>query len=69
MPFALTTKEIALELRLSSQTLRRLRSEGVLRPGIHFRALGHGKKRPPLLWNIDAVDQALVTRSKKELRP
>jgi hypothetical protein len=69
MAFALTTKELTSELRLSAQTLRRLRNEGALRPGIHFRAVGQGTKRPPLLWNIDAVDQALATRSKKELRP
>ena len=65
--FAATTSEAAQQLRISDATLRRLRREGVLKAGVHFRAMGSGTSRPPLLWNVDAADQALAQRSRRVL--
>jgi hypothetical protein len=67
MPFTSTTQEVAESLRLSDQTLRRLRSEGVLRPGVHYRAVGLGTRRPPLLWDATAVESAMAQRSRRVL--
>jgi hypothetical protein len=61
--FTLSTKEICQALRTSDSTLRRLRLEGALQPGIHFRAVGFGTKRPVLLWDAAATDAALAERS------
>jgi len=66
--FDATTQEAAHQLRVSDATLRRLRREGVLKPGIHFRAVGSGISRPPLLWNVAAADEALAQRSRRVLR-
>ena len=43
--FSLTTREVADRLRTSDSSLRRLRREGVLKPGIHFRGQGLGTLR------------------------
>lgn len=67
MPFTLTTREVAAELRLSDSTLRRLRREGVLKPGQHFRAIGGGTVKPSLLWDAAATDAALAQRSRRAL--
>lgn len=67
MAFTMNTSEVVESLRVSDQTLRRLRRDGVLRPGIHFRAIGTGEKRPPLLWNPEAVDAELAKRSRRLL--
>jgi excisionase family DNA binding protein len=67
MAFTLTTREAAAQLRLSESTLARLRAEGVLRPGIHYRVSGLGTRRPPLLWDAAASDQALAQRSRRVL--
>ena len=66
--FTLTTREVADRLRTSDSTLRRLRREGVLRPGIHFRGQGLGTLRPVLLWDAAATDAALAQRSRRALR-
>jgi hypothetical protein len=68
MAFNLTTSEVADLLRTSDTTLRRLRQEGILKPGIHFRAVGPGRVRPALLWDGDAADAALAHRSRKALK-
>ena len=68
MPFTLTTSEVSDQLRLSDSTLRRLRREGVLKPGQHFRAIGGGTLRPNLLWDPQATDAALAQRSRRVLR-
>ena len=68
MAFTLTTKEAASQLRTSDQTLRRLRQEGVLKAGVHFRAIGSGKQKPQLLWDVTAADAALAQRSRRTLR-
>ena len=48
-------------------SLRRLRDEGVLKAGLHYRALGQGTTRPPLLWDPAATDAALAQRSRRVL--
>jgi hypothetical protein len=67
MAFTHTTREAVEALRTSDSTLRRLRKEGVLKPGLHFRGQGSGTNRPALLWNIAAADQALAQRSRRVL--
>ena len=66
--FLLTTREVGEQLRLSETTLRRLRREGVLRPGQHFRAVGGGTLKPPLLWDAAATDAALAQYSRRVLK-
>ena len=68
MAFTLTTSEVSAELRLSDSTLRRLRREGVLKPGQHYRAVGGGTQKPALLWDPTATDAALAQRSRRTLR-
>ena len=68
MAFNLTTVEAVDALRISTTTLRRLRKEGVLKPGIHFRAMGAGSIRPPLVWDGVAIDAALTNRSRRTLK-
>jgi len=68
MSFTLTTQEVSEKLRLSDSTLRRLRREGVLKPGHHFRAIGGGTVKPALLWDAEATDAALAQRSRRALR-
>jgi hypothetical protein len=63
--FSATTAEAANALRISDATLRKLRREGVLKAGVHFRAQGLGKSRPPLLWNVEAAESALTSRSRR----
>jgi hypothetical protein len=67
MRFSATTQEAVQILRTSESTLRRLRRAGVLRPGIHFCASGAGEKAPSLLWAPEAVQEALVKRSRQVL--
>jgi hypothetical protein len=67
--FRSTTAEAVEALRISAATLRRLRKEGTLKPGQHFRAAGGGMCRPQLLWNIESCDQALAQRSRRVLSP
>lgn len=65
--FTSTTREVAELLRVSDATLRRLRQSGVLRAGIHYRAIGIGTQRPPLLWNRESVEETLAKRSRRVL--
>jgi hypothetical protein len=67
MRFTATTKETTQALRTSETTLRRLRQAGVLRPGVHFCASGAGSIAPTLLWNPEAVQEALAKRSRQIL--
>jgi len=66
--FNLTTAEAVDVFRISSTTLRRLRKDGVLKSGIHFRAMGAGVIRSPLIWNGEAIDAALTNRSRRTLK-
>jgi hypothetical protein len=54
-------------LRISDRTLFRLRREGILKAGDHFRAAGAGVSRPPLLWNVEEVERTLARRSRRVL--
>jgi hypothetical protein len=65
MRFTATTREAAAALRLSETTLRRLRRDGVLRPGLHFIAVGAGTVAPNLLWNPTECQEALAKRSRR----
>lgn len=65
MRFTLTTKEAATELRTSESTLRRLRKEGVLKPGVHFIAVGAGAVAPNILWSASEVQEALAKRTRR----
>ncbi|MCP9824675.1 helix-turn-helix domain-containing protein [Synechococcus sp. EJ6-Ellesmere] len=49
MEFTYSTREACKALRISDRTLLRLRRDGVLRPGDHYRAAGAGQHRPTLL--------------------
>jgi hypothetical protein len=64
MAFNHTTAEAAKALRTSARTLLLLKKEGAFRAGVHYRPLGCGKVRPKLVWDITAVETALVKRSK-----
>lgn len=68
MSFSHTTREVTELLRLSDATLRRLRKDGVLKPGVHFRAVGFGTQKPALLWDPTATDAALANHSRRVLR-
>lgn len=67
MAYSHSTREACEALRISDRTLLRLRREGVLRAGDHFRAAGAGVNKPPLLWNIEEVERTLARRSKRVL--
>ena len=67
MEFTYSTREACKALRISDRTLLRLRRDGVLRPGDHYRAAGAGQHRPTLLWNVPEVEKALVRRSRRVL--
>jgi hypothetical protein len=64
MTFATTTAEVAAALRLSKNTLIRLRAAGILQPAIHYINVGHGKQRACLRWNLDKVEETLARRSR-----
>jgi hypothetical protein len=57
--FTHTTCELSQSLSLTIPILKRLRLKGILIAGIHYRAVGLGLKRPPLLWNLEACKNAL----------
>jgi hypothetical protein len=68
MAFLSTASELAAALRLSTRTLTRLVQEGILRPGVHFRAGGLGTVRPRRLYDVAKVDEALGKRAKREMK-
>ena len=65
MRFTDTTSEIQGKLRISESTLLRLRREGVLKPGAHFRSAGTGTIRSPLVWDPAATENALAVRTRR----
>lgn len=69
MAFTLTTGEVQSALRVTKNTLTRLRAADVLRPGVHFTAAGVGLRRPNLRWDLDAVEETLARRGKGIARP
>ena len=64
MRFTDTTSEVQGKLRISESTLLRLRREGVLKPGAHFRSAGTGTIRSPLVWDPAATENALAARTR-----
>ena len=66
MRFTQTSAELRAALAVSESTLFRLRKEGVLRPGVHYRAQGFGSVKPQLRWDPAAVENALAQRTKRE---
>ena len=60
--FTLSTAEMCSALKISESSLYRLRKNGILRPGVHFRAQGYGTVKPQLRWDPEAVDAALTER-------
>lgn len=69
MAFTFTTGEVQDALRVTKNTLIRLRAADILRPGIHFTAAGVGLKRPNLRWDLSAVELTLAKRGKQIARP
>jgi hypothetical protein len=69
MIFTATTGEVQEFLRVSKNTLARMRTAEILRPGVHFIAAGYGLSRPNLRWNIDAVQETLQKRGKQIRKP
>lgn len=69
MAFSATTGEVEDALRVSKNTLTRLRAAEVLRPGVHFTAAGVGLKRPNLRWDLLAVEETLAKRGRQIPRP
>ena len=66
MRFTQTTAELRDALSVSDSSLYRLRKDGVLRPGVHYRAQGYGSVKPQLRWDPEAVESALAQRTKRE---
>ena len=65
MRFTATNAEALGALRISESTLLRLRREGVLKPGTHYRSAGTGKIRSPLAWDLSATEDALAARTRR----
>ncbi len=65
MIFTATTGDVRDTLRVSKNTLSRMRADGIFRPGVHFVALGTGSLRASLRWNLAAVEATLQKRSKQ----
>ena len=66
MKFSSTTAELRAALPVSDSSLYRLRKDGVLRPGVLYRAQGYGSFKPQLRWDPEAVESALAQRTKRE---
>ena len=66
MKFTQSSAELRAALAVSESSLYRLRKEGVLRPGVHYRAQGYGSVKPQLRWDPEAVESALAQRTKRE---
>ncbi len=69
MSFTATTGEVESALRVSKNTLTRLRTAEVLRPGVHFTAHGVGLRRPALRWDLPAVEATLTKRGRQIATP
>lgn len=67
MAFTHSTRQACEALQISDRTLLRLRRDGVLKPGDHFRAVGAGLHRPMLRWDVEEVERALARRSRRVL--
>ena len=56
-----STIQLCEEIGLSRDTVNKLRADGVLIPGRDYYR-GHGR-RAPMFWSVDAVIQALRSRT------
>ncbi|MCP9786792.1 hypothetical protein [Cyanobium sp. N5-Cardenillas] len=65
MIFTATTGDVRDSLRVSKNTLARMRADGIFRPGVHFVALGTGSLRASLRWDLAAVEATLQKRSRQ----
>ena len=63
--FSATTAEVCEHLGLSAKVLKKLRDEGYLQNGKHFRFASGGTVKPRLRWNPVACDEALTYRSRR----
>ena len=61
MKFSKSTAELRDALSVSDSSLYRLRKDGVLRPGVHYRAQGYGSVKPQLRWNPESTEAALTS--------
>ena len=62
-----TTQEALAVLRMGKTTLYRLRKEGYLKPGEHYRSVGLGKLHHKWLWDPEAIQRALEVRTRRIL--
>ncbi len=69
MAFAATTGDVQDSLRVSKNTLSRMRADGIFRPGVHFITAGTGLVRPSLRWDLAAVEATLQKRCKQLVSP
>lgn len=63
--YTASTLELCAALGIGRKALRTLIAEGWLLPGKHYRQHGVGKRRPHLMWDVAAVDQALDQRTRR----
>ncbi|MBD2150047.1 DNA-binding protein [Pseudanabaena sp. FACHB-1277] len=49
------TKPAAIELGIAERQLRKLRAEGILKKGQHYRFKNPTAAKPKYLWNIRAI--------------
>lgn len=66
--FRLTTEELCQSRPYSTRSLRRFRKEEILQAGVHYILKGMGAKKPSLLWDPDAVEDALASRSRRAVK-
>ena len=61
----LTTPEAAYQLRISQNTLRRMRDREIgLKPGVHYK---RGLFRnSPVIWNVEAIQQFIELHAYTE---
>lgn len=63
--FSATTRDVCDYLDLGPRCLKRLRDQGYLVAGKHFRHVGVGTIRPRIRWNLAAVEEAITNRSRR----
>jgi hypothetical protein len=63
--FSLTNAEMAAALRISIQTLRRMRRDGLFKPGTHFVLAGSGTIRQTYRWDPQTTEAALEMKTRK----
>ena len=66
-PLWVSGKELRSALRIGHNVELRLRREGVLRPGIHFRRKGSSASSP-IVYDLGACDQALRDKAASDAR-